>query len=267
MKRTARILATLVLTTLTGCSTPALPPPATRSVTWLSLYTTPEAAPTVLRLTQGFQALQPAVRFDTRPGSPSRLLAGPAQDAAYLVSHHLPASSDLWAAPLAQDGLIFIVHPANPVQSLSTEDLRRLYQGFTTDWQQVGGAALPVHLLIPAADSALRLEMERLVMGQRRVAPVAEIVPSPAAALARVAALPGAIACIPYSQPGITVRTLAIGGIQPSAASIAAGHYPLRMTLFIMGLEAPQGLYRAFVDYAQSDHGQQQGRPGATPGG
>ena len=41
--------------------------------------------------------------------------------------------------PIATDALIFVVNARNPVNSLTTEQLRKIYSGEITNWKEVGG--------------------------------------------------------------------------------------------------------------------------------
>lgn len=47
---------------------------------------------------------------------------------------------------LARDGLSLIVHPDNPVRSLSIEQAGELFSGTVTNWKEVGGPDAPVSL-------------------------------------------------------------------------------------------------------------------------
>lgn len=47
---------------------------------------------------------------------------------------------------LARDGLSIIVHPSNPVRTLSMQQLAALYSGKVTNWKDVGGNDAPVVL-------------------------------------------------------------------------------------------------------------------------
>ena len=45
---------------------------------------------------------------------------------------------------IARDGLAIIVHPSNPVDDLSLEQLRQVFAGNITNWKEVGGQDAPV---------------------------------------------------------------------------------------------------------------------------
>lgn len=50
--------------------------------------------------------------------------------------------------PVAWDALAVITHRNNPIASISTEQVRNIYQGKITNWKQLGGADAPIHLYI-----------------------------------------------------------------------------------------------------------------------
>jgi ABC-type phosphate transport system substrate-binding protein len=47
------------------------------------------------------------------------------------------------------------------------------------------------------------------------------------------------------------VQTLSINGIEPSIESISNNSYPLRYTIFVVGLEEPETEYRDFFAWSQ----------------
>ena len=47
---------------------------------------------------------------------------------------------------IAIDGLAIVVHPGNPVDSLTTTQLARLFAGEIRNWRELGGQDLPVRL-------------------------------------------------------------------------------------------------------------------------
>ncbi len=47
---------------------------------------------------------------------------------------------------VALDGLITVVHPSNPVQSISLEELALIFSGTVSNWSQIGGRDAPINL-------------------------------------------------------------------------------------------------------------------------
>ena len=89
-------------------------------------------------------------------------------DSAYLVTNHLDNQSPLWAAPIGQDGIAVIVHPDNAISSLTSAQLRDIYQGWTSNWSDLGGRRATSSSSAAKRVPARAAEFESLVMGSRR---------------------------------------------------------------------------------------------------
>ena len=260
MKRVKHTLATLVFVTTAGCTLqlePATPPED--NITVLHISNTYATTPLVETFTEAYLDIQPQVVFErTQANYETTLSQLQSSQTDYIITNHLSNSADgnLWAAPVAQDGLVIITHAENPVSDLTIEEVRRIYRGYVTNWQEVGGADMAITLHSREAGSGTRLEFERLVMGQQRTSPNAQVFPNPAAMIQRITDTPGAIAYLPFSLIPENVRVLAIEGITPSLSTIGDNSYPLRYTIYIIGLAEPDGAYRNFIGWIQGTEGQ-----------
>lgn len=258
LKSARRTLAMIALTTLVGCNaylTPATPP--TSVPTPLRINTTSTTTPLMDVLSQAYGEQHPGSTFDTTSANHATLLRRLSADPSmYFLSNHLPQNQPVWAAPIAQDGLAIIVHPGNTVRSLTLEQLRRIYRGYITNWQDVGGSDLNVTVFSRDAGTDIRAEFERLVMGQERTTPNAQLLPSTDAVLAQVMDNPGGIGYVPLSHIRGEVALLVIDGTEPSLSSVAQNVYPLRTVIYIVGTKEPMGTYRDFVGWVQGTAGQ-----------
>lgn len=255
MKRAKRTLAIVVLAFSAGCTrqlTPATPPPTEALV--LHVQSTNDSSQLLEILTLAYQQTFPEQDFETATGDYGtifhNLLNG---DSKYFISQHLPSEDEtaFWAAPLAQDALVVIVNSRNAVTNISLEQVRGIYQGYLRNWKDIGGTDSDITLYSREDASASRLEFERLVMGQYRSSPNAQILPSSIAMMEQIAAEPSAIAYVPLSQVNNSVRVLSINHIAPSIDSILNNSYPLRYTIFIVGLHEPEAQYRDFIGWSQ----------------
>lgn len=255
MRGTKRALA-IVAITLVSCSTQVVPASTpTSNTTALRVYATTATLPLLNDLISQYARANPTITFDMQSGNYEitleRLLAG---EAVYFLTNHLPL--DLWAAPLGQDGIAILIHPSNTMTGLTTEQLRRIYQGHIANWRDLGGDDRDVIVISREAGSGTRAEFERLVMGERRTTQSAQIAPSSAAMVASVARQPGSIGYVSMSYLDDTVRAVPVDGIELTANSVYTNEYPLRSTLYIAGLAEPQDYYREFIAWAQSLDGQ-----------
>ena len=260
MSRTRRTLAILALTTtFMGCSTqtsPATTP--TLLVEPLRIDTTTATMPLVLDLTTAYNEFQPRAAFNTQDANYQTVLDNMLSgETPYFMSNHIAADSELWAAPIAQDGIAIIVHPDSDLEDLSTEELRDIYQGRIDNWRRVGAKAGSITVYSRENGSGTRAEFERMVMGRRRITTLARVAISSENMITRVASTPGSIGYVSMSQVDERVKVVAIDDVLPTAQSVASNRYPLRSTIFIVGQEEPEAFYRDFIGWIQSPQGQE----------
>ena len=66
--------------------------------------------------------------------------------------------------PIAVDALVFVVNASNPVSSLTSEQVRDIYTGAITNWQQVGGENQEIVAFQRNEEAASQVLMQKLVM-------------------------------------------------------------------------------------------------------
>jgi phosphate transport system substrate-binding protein len=70
----------------------------------------------------------------------------------------------LTETPVALDAFVFIVHPDNPVKSLTAGQIRDIYTRTITNWRQVGGNDENISAFVRPSNSGSQEVMESLVM-------------------------------------------------------------------------------------------------------
>ena len=74
------------------------------------------------------------------------------------------AGVSLIETPIALDAFIFVVHPNNPIKSLSIKQIQDIYTSKITNWSEVGGNNAKINPYIRNANSGSQELMESLVM-------------------------------------------------------------------------------------------------------
>lgn len=254
----SRTLAIVALTTtLISCSGQAVPATTPAgSPEKLHIHATTATIPLVLDLTTAYTEEHPLVSFDTRNtnyrSSLEHLLNG---EIAYFLSNHLNADAP-WAAPIGYDGIVVLAHPDVDVEQLTTEQLRAIYQGRITNWQQCGGQDQAITVFSRESGSGTRAEFERMVMGRRQTTLAAHVMSSSRNMLEGVQQTPGGIGYISIGYLADVQHPLQIDGVMASLQTVADSSYPLRSTLFVIGRLDPQESYRQFIGWIQSPQGQ-----------
>lgn len=145
-------------------------------------------------------------------------------------------------APLEQkaigrDALVFIVNDANPVKSLTQQQLKDIYAGKITNWKEVGGDDLEIVAFQRGENSGSQTLFQKLLIqdGEVMDAPT-ELRPTEMGGLVdSIASYNNAANAIGfsvyyyidqmYTQPGL--RLLAVDDVLPSNDAIADQSYPL----------------------------------------
>lgn len=69
-----------------------------------------------------------------------------------------------------KDEIVFVVHPSNPVGSLTWEQLRDIHTGTISNWKQVGGKDQPITVYSDALTGGTRAMVKQVVMGGQEYA-------------------------------------------------------------------------------------------------
>ncbi|WP_076411881.1 phosphate ABC transporter substrate-binding protein [Shewanella sp. UCD-KL12] len=157
----------------------------------------------------------------------------------------------------AIDGVAVIIHPENPVDDLSQQQIIDIYQGKLTNWRELGGQDKQIHLFSRDEASGTRSVFSKKLLKGATLATSANIVPSNGAMKTAVSQDLGAIG---YSSVGYIddmVKAPTYNKITPSQEACASGEYPVVRRLYMNTKGAPSGLTQAFIDYIYSPKGAQ----------
>jgi phosphate transport system substrate-binding protein len=154
------------------------------------------------------------------------------------VQEELNASAQLLEKKaIGRDALVFIVNDANPIQSLTQDQLRAIYAGEVTNWKELGGEDAEIVAFQREEDSGSQTLFKKLLIGDGTLMPApTELAPADMGGLIDcVAEYNGSANAIGfsvyyyveqmYSKPGL--RLLAVDDVLPSNETIGDGSYPL----------------------------------------
>jgi len=134
---------------------------------------------------------------------------------------------------VALDGLPILVHPQNPIQDLTIDQIRRIYTGEITNWKEVGGPNLGIVVITRDTNSGTYETFEGLVMSKQKITEKAEYVGSNGAIRQRVQTTPAAIGYAGLGFVDKTVKAIKVNGVYPSAATVRTGEYAIARPLFM----------------------------------
>ncbi|MFO0605565.1 MAG: serine/threonine-protein kinase [Polyangiales bacterium] len=170
--------------------------------------------------------------------------------------------------PVGYDHAAVVVHPSNPLPSLSVDALARLMAGGVRSFHELHGNRERPVVLVGGAGSPTRAFLDDVVLpagGGRRalsVAPDAVVVAHEAAAVSRVAADPAAVALVRLAWVNPSVRVVPLDvpharePVAPTRDAVRAGLYPLARPVVLYTRGAPVGAAARLAELALSPAGQ-----------
>jgi phosphate transport system substrate-binding protein len=120
----------------------------------------------------------------------------------------------LQQTPVAIDGLAVAVNPNLNIPGLTIDQLRSIYAGKVTNWQQLGGANIPIQPYSRPANDGGTVELfVQDVLGNQKFAANVQFVNTTTQALQKLASSPGGIyyASAPEVIPQCTIKPLPLG--------------------------------------------------------
>lgn len=163
------------------------------------------------------------------------------------------------AHTVALDGVCVVVHPSNPVEQLSSSQLRDIYTGEITNWKQVGGVNMPIVVVSRDTASGTYETFHNCIMDDEKMGSDVEYVGSNPQAHARVKTLQGGIGYIGLGFIDRNVKPVKVDGVKPGRGTIASGDYPIARPLFMWTDGYPElgGWIHRFVTFYLTETGQQ----------
>ncbi|HLF27085.1 MAG TPA: PstS family phosphate ABC transporter substrate-binding protein [Anaerolineae bacterium] len=169
---------------------------------------------------------------------------------------------------VARDAIAVIVHPSNPVASLTLQQISDIYSGNVNNWREVGGEDRPIVRLSRETNSGTHVYFleEVLRLGDADnptlFSPDTLLLPSSEGITAEARDNPNAIGYDGLGYVTADVKTIAVATepgaayFQPSIETVNAGLYPIARPLFIYTSGEPTGAIKAYLDWILSLAGQ-----------
>ena len=163
---------------------------------------------------------------------------------------------------VAHDGVTVIVHPSNPVDALSLDQVRNLFNGTLTRWEQGGGEEGGVELYGRESSSGTFLFVNRFVLKGDDFARSARSLPATRTIVEAVRQDRGGIGYVGMNYARTdTVKSLGVhrqgeGPVWPTPEAVGEGTYPLVRPLRVVWRAGASPDVEAFVGFTTSAAGQ-----------
>ena len=162
--------------------------------------------------------------------------------------------------PVAWDALAIIVNKKNPINSLSTKQIKAIYSGKITNWKQVGGKSAPIHLYVRrGAISGVGYAIRQYVFKDRykKFKTNSKYVVKSSGPLEKaVVKDPLAMAITGISSARKrNVKIIGFDGKVPSYENVASGKYSLYRPLYLVTNPSPSKKVKDFIKFVVSKEG------------
>ncbi|MBQ7245656.1 MAG: substrate-binding domain-containing protein [Firmicutes bacterium] len=168
--------------------------------------------------------------------------------------------------PIGREAFVFFVEEDNPVENLTSEEVRKIYSGEITNWKEVGGKNQKIIAFQRPEDSGSQVMM-KYFMGE---VPLMEpdtitMVNAMGGVIENVKQYHNEAGAIGYTfryfLEGLNqekgVKMLSVDGVYPSVENIKTGAYPVLASLVCAGLASNDSPYvQQVLDFLLSDDGQ-----------
>ena len=220
-------------------------------------------APLIAEMAKAFERLHPDVRIDVQTGGSSRGIADVNKGLADIgmISRALkPNEHSFTPHTIARDGIGIIIHRDNPLNTITSQQVKAIYLGETQNWQSVNGINAPITVINKAEGrSTLELFLTHFALQNSKIN-ASIIIGDNEQGVKTIIGNPQAIGYVSIGtaeyniQQGAPIKLLSLDDHRASSHNVASGNYPLSRTLnLIVSANAKaNALTEAFINYAQS---------------
>ena len=218
-------------------------------------------APLAAEIAARFEEQHPGVRIDVQTGGSSRGISDVQSGAADIGMASRPltdSEATLTGHQVAVDGICFIVHESNPVETLTDEQVVAIFRGEVTNWKDLGGSDLPIVVVSKAAGRAT-LEVFLHYFQLDAVEIDADIIVGEnQQSIKTVAGNPSAIAYVSIGtvgaevERGTPIRSVQSGNVAPTTENVASGKFPMTRPLLLVTQGKLSDRAKVFIEFAQS---------------
>ena len=178
--------------------------------------------------------------------------------------------------PIGYEAFVFFVHKDNPIENLTTEQIKGIYSGEITNWKEVGGEDEEIVAYQRNEGSGSQSMLIRF-MGDTEIVepPTEQVTDLMSGIIDKVADYKSTTASIGFSfryyVEGIIqnpdIKIIAIDGVKPTVKNIQTNTYPIITPLYAVTYkDNPNKNVQVLLDWVLSDEGQKIiKRTGYTP--
>lgn len=167
--------------------------------------------------------------------------------------------------PIGREAFVFFVNKKNKVDEITSEQIRNIYSGKITNWEELGGEDTPIKAFQRPEGSGSQTMLIHIMQGQPLITPLEENrVGGMGGIINQTAAYKNFNNAIGYSFLYFTtqmiqngdIKLLSVDGIYPSKNTIENGKYPFSGDFYAITTDTKNENVEKFIKWILSPQGQ-----------
>jgi phosphate transport system substrate-binding protein len=167
--------------------------------------------------------------------------------------------------PIGREAFVFFVNKRNPVSNLTTKQIRDIYSGRITNWNELGGKNKDIKVYQREKNSGSQTMLESIMGDEAIMEPLTEnVVGFMLEIITQVSEYKNYNNAIGYSFLFYTtkmvqnnkIKLLSINGIAPSTETIRNGIYPYSEYFYAITTNTKNENVKIFIEWILSEQGQ-----------
>lgn len=176
------------------------------------------------------------------------------------------SGKELTLTPIGKEAFVFFVNAKNPVTSLTVDEIKGIYAGEITNWQEVGGKNDEIRAFQRPENSGSQTALQNF-MGTTPIMdpPTENIASLMGTVIGEVADYKNHNNAIGYTfryystqmVKNNNIRLLHVNGIEPTVDTIRSGDYPITNEFYAVTAGSENPHVKAFLEWVLSEQGQE----------
>jgi len=166
---------------------------------------------------------------------------------------------------VARDGIAVVVNPANPVDALTLEQIRKIYTGEYSNWNRLGGPDATIVVLSRESSSGTYVFFQKHVLQEQDYRRDARLMPATSSIIQSVSSDKWGIGYVGLGYAiGAAGKVKMLGvkaddeatPVMPSEETVDSGEYSIARPLYLYTAGQPQQAAKSFIDFCLGPEGQ-----------
>lgn len=166
---------------------------------------------------------------------------------------------------IAHDGISIVIHPDNPVENLTKDQIAKIFKGEIKNWQEVGGSDMEILVVSREEGSGTRSAFEEILKLEKKegnnkislVRPDALIADGTGAIKANIAVKKNAIGYTSLGFVDNSLKAVKVDGVECTSDNIKSKDYSISRPFIMLTKGEMSPEVKVFIDFIMGSEGQE----------